>query len=748
MSRHKPNSVSNIVRQIHGTEMTHVDTRKHVAHTAAVMNEWQFQSGAAVAEARQAKGLSRAELAQQLGLDVSTLSRIENGKRPVSRKLRPRLNAVLGLDGRFSAAAAGEAAMVTLPAVSPWEEGDRWMGGDYCETEAMRIISSGLSEAVAGELNRFVPAVIKYVRTAWLKAYDRAHGEPIPYVAQRGPNHSLAMMRVLFQRFSRAIRGLTPPELRILMAAIWVHDLGLTLDHAAGHGGGLNSYHEWSESHVRENYFSFGLCDPEEAKAVSTLCRFHRNTNHLPDLEITGAGGGLDVNRQKTLIALLRLANLMDVHYNRVRDTELHSKVPLPIDFQSELLRNLLVTRLYKDRHFLRAEVTYSPDWGESRASALMSTIELDLRTELSRIKDVLTCNLQHLDLLWTKVVGGAYPDPSIAAHLLEATRFLGTARSPNAARVLDDLLGYLSRELSSARDAARACDAAKSAIEELVKTCGQHAQLLNLRDRALQTSDIVSLRALIEEFQTDKHRAYEAIAAEAQRLFKPGDWFVLYGYSAAVLEALKALPLDVKSSARVFVLECRGKTLYGPENTVEYCDGVQYALRVREHGYKQVYLAADSCAAYILEASCREPSQWEPYFKRAAAARVFVLLGADGVDPASASAWSTVGCLPLALAAKEYGAKVYVLAEPRKMRRGLKWPEPREAEWLTSEPAINGVLEHNGIEKIHPLNERLPSKLVSWFPPLDPVGKGRAPAAPGGKTSSRRKAAASGTRR
>lgn len=160
--------------------------------------------------------------------------------------------------------------------------------------------------------------------------------------------------------------------------------------------------------------------------------------------------------------------------------------------------------------------------------------------------------------------------------------------------------------------------------------------------------------------------------------------------------------------------LECRNKILYGPENSVEYCDGVQYALRVRELGYKQVYLASDSCAAYILAAAKREPTEWEPYFKRSSSKKVYVLLGADGIDPHDVSACSTVGSLRLALAAKEYDAKVYVLVEPKKLRPELKWAEAREAEWLTSEPAINGVLEHNGIEKLHPLNERLPAKLVT----------------------------------
>lgn len=681
----------------------------------------QHNSATMVAEARQAKGLSRAQLAQQLGLDVSTLSRIETGKRPISRKLRPRLYSVLGLDSRVFAPAPIEQGGSLVPCemtLSPWEDGEKWKSGEYCETEAARIINSGLSEPVARALNKFVLAVVKYVRNAWIEASRRKQGEPIPYVARRGPNHCLAMMRILFQRFSRALRGLSPAELRILAAAIWVHDLGLTLEKAATDSDALNIYHEWSEAHVRENYYSFGLCDPEEAKAVGTLCRFHRNTNHLPDLEISGAGAGLPVNRQKTLIALLRLANLMDVHYNRVCQTELHSKVPLPIDFQSELLRNLFVTQLYEDGHFLRAEVTYSPEWGESRASSLMSTIELDLRTELSRIKDVLTSNLQHIDLLWTKVVGGSYPDPSVAAHLLEATRFLGTSRSPNAARVLDDLLGYLSRHLSTSRE-PEVLEGAKSAIDELVKTCSQHAQLLNLQNRARRAKDVADLRAIVQEFQNDKKRAYHDIAIEAQRIFKPGDWFVLFGFSAAVLEALKGLAQEIKGASPVFVLECRNKTLYGPENTVEYCDGVQYALRVRELGYKQVYLASDGCAAYILSASKREPNEWEPYFRRTVDSKVYVLLGADGIDPDDASAWSTVGCLPLALAAREYEATLYVLAEPKKLRSGLKWPQPRDAEWLTSEPAINGVLEHNGIDKIRPLNERLPANLLTWFPSL-----------------------------
>jgi translation initiation factor 2B subunit (eIF-2B alpha/beta/delta family)/transcriptional regulator with XRE-family HTH domain len=697
----------------------------------------QSNHGTIVAETRHAKRLSRAELAQKLGVDVSTLSRIETGQRPVSRKLRPQLCSVLGLDpGVFAPAPVtpGGSPEQSRPLLSPWEDGDKWKTANYCESEATRIISSALSEPVAKDLNRFLPAVIKYVRDAWARAHERKHGEPNPYIARRGPNHCLAMMRILFQRFTRVLRGLAPAELRILAAAMWLHDIGLTLDEASTHSrGGLDSYHEWSESHVWENYYSFGLCDPEEARVVGTLCRFHRNTDHLPDLKISGAGGGLSVDEQKALIALLRLGNLMDVHYNRVRDTELHPKMPPPIDFQSELLRNLFVTQLYEDGHFLRAEVRYDPDWGPSRVSPLMSTVERDLRTDLSRIKDVLISNLPHWVLLWTKVVGGPHPDPGTADKLFDATRFLGTSRSPNAAKVLDDLVEYLKKDLSSARDPGRMCETAKSDIDDVVQLCSQQAQLLNLQERARKVKDADELRAIVKDFETEKRKAYEDIAKAARGEFKVGDWFILFGFSAAVLEALKALGEDVQASSRVFVLECRNKTLYGPENSVEYCDGVQYAIRVRQLGYRRVYLASDSSAAYILAATKREPTEWEPYFKRPKGNRVHVLLGADGIDKDDAAAWSTVGCLPLALAAKEHDAKVYVLAEPNKVRPGLKWPRPRETtEWLTSEPAINRDLKQTGIEMIHPLNERLPSKLVTWFPPLDECLEGERRAANG----------------
>jgi uncharacterized YccA/Bax inhibitor family protein len=48
---------------------------------------------------------------------------------------------------------------------------------------------------------------------------------------------------------------------------------------------------------------------------------------------------------------------------------------------------------------------------------------------------------------------------------------------------------------------------------------------------------------------------------------------------------------------------------------------------------------------------------------------------------------------------------------------------------WWTRDmpaPAINGVLEHNGIEKIQPLNEQLLSKLVTWFPPVNACFKNK----------------------
>jgi hypothetical protein len=75
---------------------------------------------------------------------------------------------------------------------------------------------------------------------------------------------------------------------------------------------------------------------------------------------------------------------------------------------------------------------------------------------------------------------------------------------------------------------------------------------------------------------------------------------FVVFGYSNCVLKALGGLDGPVRQASYVYICECRNKSLYYEmDNSVEYCDGVEYARKIRALGYRNIQIISDASSPW-----------------------------------------------------------------------------------------------------------------------------------------------------
>lgn len=657
--------------------------------------------------------MSSKQVAKAAKCDISHIYRIRQGLRCPTGKLARALSKLLEFREEekrlWESLCGGTAASVrqSLRSEVAPSPSRPWHADDYdLRTVALLNEVEWRSTFDRELIAKFSESIVKHVVQVW------AASRPYESIARRGPDHSLAMLQILIDDYAKELAGLTVQEWRVLLAGIWVHDVGLAVAaRDLPEDLALREYPDRSEEHFLQHRNELGIDEEEEANAVAHLCRFSRNETPLQRVKIESSGVGLAVERQKTLIALLRLANMAETRYERVSGL-LPPSSPLPRDFEAELVRNYFVTRVERIKHTLRAEVIWAPRWDSAEKGAiafLKARLERDLQGELNRIKDVLAANLKSTILLWTEVKHNREPNAEEETRLKQVLERLGTARSPNAARVLSGLMERFEHILQDGAFEV-VWPQTEAAMKEALKMFSHQAQLLNLQRDLTEASTLGSVQALIEvisQYRVLKAQAYAAIRQNAMDAFGDARAFVLFGYSGSCLEALRELPDSTKSSARMLVLECRNKTVYGPDNTIEYSDGAAYARKLREFGYEDVNLVTDASAAYIFSPEVgRMPS----------AAATHVVLGADSVDP-SGFACCTVGSAPLAAAATSAGATVWVLTEGGKVRSGVEWYRQEKSEaWLALHPTENELLDQSRIPLVRPMNEKVPSEHISYF--------------------------------
>jgi translation initiation factor 2B subunit (eIF-2B alpha/beta/delta family) len=540
-------------------------------------------------------------------------------------------------------------------------------------------------------------------------------GQPIPHIPAHGPEHNLRIIEALCNNFPDELLYLSEKERLLLLAAAWLYDIGMV------HPGDLDDYStklehysERSAEYAKTHAYRLGLA-PDDQKVISNLCKYHAQYEHLPLLEMMNNGRGLPVNRQKLLLAFLRLGELLEVRAERVKGksvaflANLPINVPVHVEVYNSFLRNLFIDQIRRDGFALRAQVNYPPDWRPEEIDNLITILKDNLQEALDKIKDVL---LTERGPFLVDVEAEAALDHSIELRRekAEARRNLVTTLSPNGGQVVGSIIAALEElVLMEAPDIPSLSKFVETDLASLVNLRPNHAQLRNLREDLASilasgddtTGKIRELKECIEHYKTAREQAHKMIGQLARERFVGECCFLVIGYSDCVMAALQGLSPETREQSDVIVLESRIKTVYGTAKAFEYNDGLANSLAIRRLGFRNVSLIPDGAIAAVYENSEIKPP-------------THVLLGINTIR-SNGDCYNTVGTTTVAIVAKEHKTRVYILAESKKIRETEDdIPKNRRNQWLTNDPRILDELTRNNINVFNPLHERLPAALIT----------------------------------
>ncbi len=91
--------------------------------------------------------------------------------------------------------------------------------------------------------------------------------------------------------------------------------------------------------------------------------------------------------------------------------------------------------------------------------------------------------------------------------------------------------------------------------------------------------------------------------STSSQPILVFNDRILLYGTSASVLDVLEAVSEkmpEMKERLEIFVAECRVKSNYATANII-FNDGIEYARRIAQLGYKKIAIVPDAAIAHLL---------------------------------------------------------------------------------------------------------------------------------------------------
>jgi translation initiation factor 2B subunit (eIF-2B alpha/beta/delta family) len=217
-------------------------------------------------------------------------------------------------------------------------------------------------------------------------------------------------------------------------------------------------------------------------------------------------------------------------------------------------------------------------------------------------------------------------------------------------------------------------------------------------------------------------------------------DRILLYGTSASVIDLLETVSKvknEMKECLEIFVAECRVKSNYATANII-FNDGIEYARRIAQIGYKKVAIVPDAAIAHLLLPRSYYEQAIEPSIRESKAdndnkdivwlARsdpiTKIFFGFNGLDLKQQFAVHSCGHLALTLLAKRPGdggedtsiAQVYLVGTTSKCGTvHYKHVESRSTKtWLTSDSKpLDGppmIYDYNPVDDIIKLD------LVDWI--------------------------------
>jgi translation initiation factor 2B subunit (eIF-2B alpha/beta/delta family) len=559
------------------------------------------------------------------------------------------------------------------------------------------------------EYERRLDLIRAYVRNLW-----QAHTGP-PWFTFHDASHNQKVEEMLFKIIpADKVELLSQEEWFYLLAAAWLHDLGMILSLFGTTDDFTevrNTHHERSFKYVWDNRKPLGL-SPHEARIITSLIRYHRKVN-----DIYTCDEKIGEVRVRLLAAYLRLADALHIDASRTSEAryQLLLAVGMPWESRFHWLKSMWVISIlpHAEKLSITASVADTPT-GSPRQGLLPRLVKNELLEELNSIRDVLIRGqiAYFLDVQVEAVTMPNVVDDQELVGLEQVLSNIELVNLSSASDVANCIIGTVLRLAEMNASAYEAIREYCKQLEDVINARPCHNMLHSLYmlitsataeeklSDELRQSRVEKIKIDLRAYQETRRRNIALIAENARPFLLDGGSILLFGFSSLNLAALKSMPDALKEITPIYIAECRGKTQYSTTNEVYYCDGLKYAEHVRGAGLKNVTIVPDICTANLMSRSRINK----------------VLFGANGVD-LKGNFGHTAGHLAIALMAQAYHIPVYVIADTSKFGDlPFSVDIERPTQWLTRDPRVLKSLAEQDIHTSNPREDLVDPSKVSML--------------------------------
>ncbi len=506
-----------------------------------------------------------------------------------------------------------------------------------------------------------------------------------------------------------------------LVAAAWLHDVGMVpniLRNDPITGVSLDDFEKARKSHnlrskqyINENYKLIGLTETERDN-LGVICEFHRKS-----MDINKCPKAFNANLQ-LLAAYLRLADGIHINYERIDENllGLFELIGMPEESRFHWIKSKLTHDVVPDPNNLTISIPLKFSKHDNKFSHLVSnSIREDVKNELSSVRDILIRGgiTYYLDV--QVIESEIEADQNIKEELQQMINNIQLNTWASASDVFESIVSSI-LYLNTFDDKDKAMfilgKYQERIITENLKIRSCHIMLdkiFNIVSISLAAADTIdshkildNLKSEVLNIKADRDKAIEKIAENAKPVLSDGEPILLFGHSKIVIEALDRIDEGIKKITNIYVLEGRNSGRYSYSNEIEYCDGLEYSIAVKEKGFPNVFLVPDILVGNLLVRTKDKVRK--------------IVFGANGIDINEISFGHTAGHLAIAKLGKLLNVPIYVLADCFKFGE-LKFKEDieRKNAWLMGEGSIN-YSRIDGIKIFNPREDKVNNDDITYL--------------------------------
>jgi len=486
--------------------------------------------------------------------------------------------------------------------------------------------------------------------------------------------------------------GFSEKELFYLLASAWLHDIGMIPELFKKKEKPeivRKTHHIRSGDYIKSNYNHFGLSS-SDANIIAQICFYHRRSEDITKCQEDFAG-----IKMRLLAAYLRLADAICIG-GRMDESllKIYLELGMPIESKFHWLKSCWVYDVEPKFDELKLTIHFSVNEDDSpNVKEIIELIKEEVQKELRSVKDILIRGrmtyfldveenlgpgLTEQDRIELEQMIGNIKVERKASSATEVVKtfvdsILLILDLPDIHEAYSTIKAYQKQVIKNMLD-KRPCHMLVKLLYNIIEA-NMGEELIKLDDSQIQNK-VIQLKNEIVGFNQRRESQLRELYSYTNGILADNQGILLFGYSNMVIEALRLSAPNSAEKTKVYVCECRNKNNYNEINELVYCDGLEYASKIKDLGYKNVYILPDILVGNLMSRKLVKK----------------VIYGANGIDIRDNSRvfGHTAGHLAIADLAHNYDIPVYVLIDSYKF--GEMEPNPnidRERKWLSGENKI-----------------------------------------------------------